>query len=218
LPMEQGSGYGYQLYQTTVVGQEQLEKLKLVDVADRADIYVNQKLVATQYQETLGDEVEVPLAAQNQLQILVENTGRVNYGQRLLSPTQSKGIRTGVVIDRHLHFGWRQWFIDFSRLSRVDWQTRATVQYGPTLTKFNFDCSERHGTYLNCSQFGKGVVILNGHNLGRYWQAGPTHTLYIPKDFLKSKQNELVVFETTEKAITQVQFSDQPKEADGCEN
>ncbi|AVK61484.1 beta-galactosidase [Lactobacillus sp. CBA3605] len=218
LPMEQGSGYGYQFYQTTVAGQNQPEKLKLVDAADRADIYVNQKLVATQYQSTLGDELEVLITLQTQLQILVENTGRVNYGQRLLSPTQSKGIRTGVVIDRHLHFGWRQWFIDFSRLSQVDWQTSTTVQYGPTLTRFNFDCSELHGTYLDCSHFGKGVAILNGHNLGRYWQAGPMQTLYIPKDFLKSCQNELVVFETTEKAITQLQFSDQAKEADECEN
>ena len=43
--------------------------------------------------------------------------------------------------------------------------------------------------------WGKGVVWVNGHNLGRYWNVGPQQTLYLPGVWLKKGNNEVVVFE-----------------------
>lgn len=204
---EFGSGYGYMFYQTRVAGDNQMEKLQLLDVADRADIYIDHELVASQYQKTLGQPIEASLTPDSLVQILVENAGRVNYGTRLLSPSEQKGIRTGMTVDRHLHFGWEQWAIDLTRLGDLDWQTSANLNYGPTLSRFVFDVDCVHATYLDCSQLGKGMVLLNGINLGHYWQAGPTQALYIPKDFLKLGKNELIVFETTERDVKQVSFT-----------
>lgn len=206
-----GSGYGYIFYQTTLSGNNQPEKLQLLDVADRADIYLNQQYVITQYQKTLGQELTVNLLPENQLQVLVENLGRVNYGARLRSTTQQKGIRTGVMVDRHLHANWQQWFIDFKQMGFIDWQVKQS-HYGPTLTKFEFDVDNPHSTYVDCRQWGKGVVLLNGINVGRYWQVGPYGALYIPQDFFKQGHNELIVFETTKQVISQLNFLDHQEE------
>ncbi|MCK7499745.1 MAG: hypothetical protein MZW92_62095 [Comamonadaceae bacterium] len=45
------------------------------------------------------------------------------------------------------------------------------------------------------SGWKKGVVWVNGHNLGRYWDIGPQKRLYCPAPFLKAGANEIVVFD-----------------------
>ena len=66
-------------------------------------------------------------------------------------------------------------------------------------------------TYLDMSDFVKGIVFVNGINLGRYWRKGPTLSLFVPAPYLKLK-NEVLVFE--EFAITMAErvlkFSDKP--------
>lgn len=42
---------------------------------------------------------------------------------------------------------------------------------------------------------GKGLVWVNGHNLGKYWGIGPQQTIYLPAEWLKKGKNEIVVFE-----------------------
>ncbi len=41
----------------------------------------------------------------------------------------------------------------------------------------------------------KGLVWVNGHNLGRYWDIGPQKRLFCPAPFLKAGRNEIVVFD-----------------------
>ena len=50
-------------------------------------------------------------------------------------------------------------------------------------------------TFLDVSHLGKGVVWINGHNLGRFWTGGPQNTLYVPGPWLHAGSNELVVFD-----------------------
>jgi len=50
-------------------------------------------------------------------------------------------------------------------------------------------------TYLDMRQWGKGVVWVNGHNLGRYWSVGPQQTVYVPMEWLKKTKNEVIVVE-----------------------
>lgn len=44
-------------------------------------------------------------------------------------------------------------------------------------------------------KWGKGVVWVNGHSLGRYWSIGPQQTLYLPAEWLKIGRNDIVIFE-----------------------
>lgn len=50
---------------------------------------------------------------------------------------------------------------------------------------------EPQDTFLDMSSWNKGVVFVNGFNLGRYWTVGPTHTLYIPAPLLIQGDNEV---------------------------
>jgi beta-galactosidase len=54
-------------------------------------------------------------------------------------------------------------------------------------------------TYFDASNFRKGVVWINGHNLGRYWYIGPQQRLYCPASWLKKGSNEIIVFDLLQK-------------------
>ncbi len=46
-----------------------------------------------------------------------------------------------------------------------------------------------------CSQgWGKGVVFVNGKNLGRHWSIGPQQTLYVPGSWLHKGGNQVQYF------------------------
>lgn len=44
-------------------------------------------------------------------------------------------------------------------------------------------------TFLDMSDWGKGILFVNGFNLGRYFTAGPQQTLYVPAPFLNNGPN-----------------------------
>jgi len=45
------------------------------------------------------------------------------------------------------------------------------------------------------SGYQKGVVWVNGHNLGRYWDVGPQTRLYCPAPWLRAGENTVVVLD-----------------------
>lgn len=98
----------------------------MVEASDRLHIYVDGDLAATQYQETVGEELLISGQTEKDtlaLDILVENLGRVNYGFKLNNPTQSKGIRGGVMQDIHFHQGYQHYPLTFSQeqLAKIDY-------------------------------------------------------------------------------------------------
>ncbi len=50
-------------------------------------------------------------------------------------------------------------------------------------------------TIIDMTNYKKGIVWVNGHNLGRYWEIGPQTRLYCPAPWLKAGANEIVVFD-----------------------
>ena len=50
-------------------------------------------------------------------------------------------------------------------------------------------------TYLDMSSWGKGLVWVNGHCLGRFWEVGPQQTLYLPGCWLKKGLNDIVILD-----------------------
>ena len=65
----------------------------------------------------------------------------------------------------------------------------------PTLYGGTFTLDKVGDTFLDMERWGKGIVFVNGHHLGRYWNVGPQQTLYLPGCWLKEGENEVVVFE-----------------------
>jgi beta-galactosidase len=65
----------------------------------------------------------------------------------------------------------------------------------PLFFRAHFNLTTPGDTFLDTRNLGKGVVWINGHNLGRFWSAGPQNTLYVPGPWLKAGSNEIVVFD-----------------------
>ena len=188
--------YGYMIYRTNFRKDSDKENFRIIDGRDRAQTFLNKKLISTQYQEEIGEYIETELIDDsNQLDILMENMGRVNYGAKLLADTQRKGIRTGVMSDLHFMLDWEQFSIDFNLVDNIDFNL-SWSENTPSFYKYVFSITDKEDTYIDTSNFGKGIVIVNGNNIGRFWNKGPMKTLYIPKEFLKKGCNEIIFFET----------------------
>uniref|UniRef100_A0A4W3H574 Galactosidase beta 1 like 2 n=1 Tax=Callorhinchus milii TaxID=7868 RepID=A0A4W3H574_CALMI len=183
LPINSGSGqaFGYTLYSTVITSGGTLASEN--HVRDRAQVFVDGKSVGFLDYDNL--ELNIP-EGKRKLSLLVENRGRVNYGLKL--DQQRKG----------------------TVLSAVDW---AVTPQTPTVPGFFCGLlrvdSLPYDTFIKFPGWGKGVVFVNGLNLGRYWTVGPQQTLYLPAPWLHHGTNEIVIFEES-KAGTIAEFSDTP--------
>lgn len=211
--MEQlDANYGYLLYDLELKNYQRENKLKIVEVSDRVQVFVNGQLqeVAT---TALGSEMMLQPGDQETMEVavLVENQGRVNYGYKFNNPSQAKGIRGGVMQDIHFHQGYRHYPLTFApeQIDKIDFSAGKNPQQ-PSFYAADFTLEEVADTFIDCSAYGKGVVLVNGFNLGRYWSKGPIHSLYCPKDFLKVGANQIVIFETEGVELTAVTFSETP--------
>ncbi len=135
--------YGYLLYRTKKRRDAETEKLRIIDGNDRAQIFLNETFLATQYQGEIGEDLLIKQAAEeNQLDILVENMGRVNYGHKLTAETQRKGIRRGVMADLHFVTNWTHYWLDFSKSPAIDF-TRDWHPEQPGFYRYSFVLEEK---------------------------------------------------------------------------
>ena len=193
--MEQlGQSYGFILYSTELRGPRNNQKLHIRDVHDRALVFLDGRplgVIERWNNESL--DISVP-AGGARLDILVENMGRINYGPLLRDP---KGITKGVLLDNQFQFDWtiRPLPLYSEELAGIQYETAAAPEPGPAFYRGYFDAEEIGDTFLRLDGWGKGVAWINGFNLGRYWEAGPQRTLYVPGPLLRQGRNEIVLFE-----------------------
>ncbi|MBV8434243.1 MAG: beta-galactosidase [Candidatus Eremiobacteraeota bacterium] len=127
------------------------------------------------------------------LQILVENCGRVNYGFFLSG--ERKGITRSVRWNGSELSGWHVAGLPLDDLSRLRFTRERT--HAPAYYRGTVRVDRPGDTFFDTSDLGKGVLWLNGHNLGRYWSIGPQASLYCPAAWLRQGSNEVVVFDVT---------------------
>jgi beta-galactosidase, putative len=192
-----GQSYGYLLYRTEASWDADEEKIRVIDGRDRMQLFVDGKLIETQYQAEIGQDIFVAgeKKTTHRIDILMENMGRVNYGHKFLADTQRKGIRTGVCKDLHFLLNWQQYPLSFENTENIDFSKRWQPEQ-PAFYAFDFEMKALKDTYLDLSGFGKGLAFVNGVNIGRFWNVGPTLSLYIPHSLLKEGHNRIIIFET----------------------
>ena len=192
-----GQSYGYLLYRTEASWDADEEKIRVIDGRDRMQLFVDGKLTETQYQAEIGQDIFVAgeKKATHRIDILMENMGRVNYGHKFLADTQRKGIRTGVCKDLHFLLNWQQYPLSFENTENIDF-SKGWQPEQPAFYAFDFEMKALKDTYLDLSGFGKGLAFVNGVNIGRFWNVGPTLSLYIPHSLLKEGHNRIIIFET----------------------
>ena len=194
---EAGQDFGYILYRSVFHGPKGRQKLEIDDVRDRAHVFVDGALRGIIERDRRGDEIWLELGAGEaaRVDILVENMGRVNYGSRITG--ERKGILGGVRLERQYQFDWEMWPLTLEDLSAMRYRPLNGAVRVPALLRGEFTVEgEPRDTFLRTDGLSKGVVFVNGHNLGRYWRTPPTKTLYLPAPYLREGRNEVVVFET----------------------
>lgn len=206
-----GQEYGYTLYQTDDVLDADEERIRVIDARDRMQLFVDGEHQITQYQTEIGEDIFYTgkKKALAHFDILIENMGRVNYGHKFLADTQVKGIRTGVCKDLHFMLNWKQYPLELSNLDGLDF-SKDWHENQPAFYKYHLSVEEVKDTYIDMTEFGKGVVFVNGVNIGRFWDVGPTLSLYLPHGLLKEGDNEIIVFETEGRYQEQLTFVNQP--------
>ncbi len=186
--------YGFVWYRTTIDGGK-TGKLQIKEVRDYAVVMVNGKTIGTMDRRNAQDSLNISLPSGKViLDVLVENMGRVNFGKYLLE--NKKGITKNVLFDGSELRNWEIFSLPLRNVNSFKFAKGALTQNtSPVLKKGNFVLREIGDTYLDMRKWGKGVVWVNGHNLGRYWAIGPQQTLYLPAEWLKNGDNEVVVLE-----------------------
>lgn len=195
-PMEAyGQNHGFILYRTKLIGRRS-GKLAVTDLHDYATVFVDGRYIGA-IDRTQGETtaLDIPKAepAGETLDILVEGMGRINYGPRLLD---RKGITDRVTLNGMTLMGWdvHRLPLDTEDMERLRFGRRPADRPG-NFFRGRFELQRVGDTYLDMSGWAKGVVWVNGRNLGRYWDLGPQRRLFCPAPFLKRGTNEIIVFD-----------------------
>lgn len=190
---ELNQGSGYVLYSRRF-NQPVNGKLQIKGLRDYAGVYVNGKRVGELNRVQNKYELDVAIPFNGILDILVENMGRINYGEQIIHNT--KGIISDVMINDFAITGsWQMYKMPFDAQPQTGKLQEKNIEGRPVLYSGSFELSETGDTFLDMSSWGKGIVFVNGHNLGRFWNVGPQQTLYVPGCWLAKGKNEIVIFE-----------------------
>jgi beta-galactosidase len=183
--------YGYILYRSFLQPGPAV-KIHLPKLGDRAMLFLDGRKIGTLSRNFPGHRIKIPArTTQQQLDILVENQGRLNFGSGML---ERKGITGGVLLDDGFHFGWENWALPLDNLSQVTFTTSGERRF-PGFLKATFQLDQVGDTFLSLPGWQKGVAWINGFCLGRYWKRGPQKTLFLPAICLHEGQNEIILFE-----------------------
>lgn len=213
-------GYGYVLY-SRHFNQPISGTLQLEGLCDFAVVYVNGEKVGELNRNTQTYEMEIDIPFNATLQILVENMGRINYGARIVE--NNKGIISPVIIDgKEITGEWNMYQLPMSsapelnnmgRYASSNTTSKAEKLKGtPVVYEGTFTLNETGDTFIDMENWGKGIIFINGKNIGRYWKVGPQQTLYIPGVWLNKGENKIVIFEQlNDDAKTEVSTLKTPK-------
>ena len=212
-PMEHfGQSYGYILYRTQL-SQPMHGPLVLKDVHDFAAAYIDGKLAGTFDRRDAAPDgstlpVQVSTAGPARLDILVANDGRINVEHGMVG--EIKGITEAVLLEGRPLGDWKIYPLPMdSAVLPVSGAPLQTIS-APAFFSAEFTISRPGDTFLDFSHLGKGVIWVNGHNLGRYWSIGPQQTLYLPGVWLKPGTNRIVVFDMLPTAHETIEGLDHP--------
>jgi beta-galactosidase len=206
-PMEAyDQNQGLILYKTKLIGHKS-GKLKIWEPHDYALVYLDGKFVDTVYRDGGKWEADLPKTDSKEpvLEILVEGMGHINFAQFMID---RKGITERVTLNGMTLMNWQTYLLP------MDEKFVAGLKYSESKTddgsrlcnffKGEFVLDETGDTYFDMSGYSKGILYVNGHNLGRFWNIGPQQRLYCPASWLKPGKNEIVVFDLHQVSETTV--------------
>lgn len=198
-----GQDYGFMLYRTTLIGHKS-GKLQVTELHDYATVFLNGRYIGKIDRRLGENSIELPKTDVKDpvLEILVEGMGRINFAQQLID---RKGITDRVTLNGMTLMNWEVFGLPMTEAYVQQLKATGGAQERPgQFLKGTFRLSRLGDTYIDVSGLKKGVIWVNGHNLGRYWEIGPQKRLYCPAPWLKKGTNEIVVFDLHQTAPASV--------------
>ncbi|HXB96379.1 MAG TPA: beta-galactosidase family protein, partial [Puia sp.] len=208
-PMEYfDQGSGMILYRTRLIGHKSGD-LTITEPHDYALIYLNGRFIDSVYRDGGHWTIKLPKTDVKDpvLEILVEGMGHINFAQYMID---RKGITDRVTLDGMTLMDWETFNFPLTSPPGASISGPTAASAGAAAAsispagadgarglffKGSFLLDSTADTYLDMSAFKKGVVWVNGHNLGRYWYVGPQWHLYCPASWLKKGRNEVMVLD-----------------------
>ncbi|MEA4890414.1 MAG: beta-galactosidase family protein [Clostridiaceae bacterium] len=210
LPMEKlGQGYGFILYRAQIRGPRELLPVRFQALRDRAHIFADGVFQGIQYRNDAEDAVELAIPSNGlQMDILVENMGRANYGYYL---ADRKGAVGGIRLGQVFVYHWLAYPLPLDDLSGLQFKPGLQPFNGrPQFLRATLHLDEKPcDTFVKLPGFKKGVIFINGRVLSRYWSIGPQRSAYLPAPFLREGDNELIVLELDGRTEETVLLDDQ---------
>jgi beta-galactosidase len=129
------------------------------------------------------------------LDILVHNLGRNSLIRD--GNNERKGLITNPSLNGTPLTGWKIYSLPLQDPAQLPAATSAKspLTDGPTFYTATFSINDPGETYLDMSNFHFGVVWVNGHNLGRYWEVGASRAIYLPSPWQKKGENQITILE-----------------------
>jgi beta-galactosidase len=189
-----GQDYGFMLYKTRLIGRKN-GKLTITDLHDYATVFLNGVYLGKIDRREGENSIDLPRTEVKDpvLEILVEGMGRINFAQFLID---RKGITDRVTLSGMTLMNWEVYglpmdadYINALKSAPIDAARRGTFFRGA------FDVRQPADTFIDMTNYKKGIVWVNGRNLGRYWEIGPQKRLYCPAPWLKAGRNEILIFD-----------------------
>lgn len=206
---EYDQGFGSIMYSTELPALTSPTLLTVDEAHDFAQIFVDGKYIGKLDRRNGEKELVIPACAKGaRLDILVEAMGRINFGRAI---KDFKGIVGKVTLtenrDGHKYVcelkNWKVYNMpdEMEFYESMEYMPLGAFTPGEDgrlpigVYKGTFDVKKPSDTFLNFETWGKGLVYVNGHPLGRIWEIGPQQTLYVPGPWLKKGENEIMVFD-----------------------
>ena len=207
---EYDQGWGSILYSTILPELRSQSKLTIKEGHDYVQVFVDGNYIGSLDRRMGEKELVLPSCKKGaRLDILVEAMGRINFGRAI---KDFKGLNSDVnltiSLDGNEFTGtlkkWNTYLFpdEYDFYKNVSYKSLPTTsvkdskgQRVPGFYKAHFNVKKPGDTFLNFESFGKGLVYVNGHGLGRIWEIGPQQTLYVPGCWLVKGENEIIVFD-----------------------
>ena len=200
-------GFGLVSYETEIApGDGGI--LRVEDLHDFGYVFLDGQRVGTLDRRHRGLKLRIYRSKENKprkLQILVEAMGRINSSSGM---EDRKGLNGRVRLDRKELKNWtaKMMPIDpsFERFDLGDWMkiedARAATVYADDTPFFYFGTlntadENPADTWIDMTGWTKGIVWINGHNMGRFWSIGPQQTLFVPGCWLRKGRNDILVLD-----------------------
>lgn len=192
-------GWGSILYRTKLNKSSAPQSLVITEAHDWTQVFIDGIRIGTLSRMKGEAVVQIPAVKEGAvLDILVEPMGRMNFGKGIYDwkgITEKVELKSGAASQELKDWQVYSFPVDYSFIRDKNFKKRNPASNTVAYYRGTFTLDKVGDTFIDMRSWSKGMVWINGHAIGRYWEIGPQQTLYMPGCWLKEGENEIIVFD-----------------------